>query len=145
MKKDCPYCTLPEIEERVLAKNDLAFAFLTYQPITPGHSLISPTRCVAKAEDLTEDEWRAILDLKKKVRGALIKTFASTGFNYAWNENKTAGQSVPHFHLHVVPRKDGDTGIYKYDPRSFIYRTEGRPITPEKELQEVAELIRDNL
>lgn len=88
---------------------------------------------------------RAIEDLRVTVLGALSKTFDSVGFNLAWNDGKVAGQSVPHFHLHVVPRKEGDTGIYEYEPRQYLYRPGKRENTPEAELKEVAGLVAKNI
>ncbi len=57
------------------------------------------------------------------------------------NDEKVAGQSVPHFHLHIVPRQEGDTGIYQYDPRQFLYRPGSRAESPELELQEISHLL----
>lgn len=135
----------PSIQERLIAKNNLAFSFLTHMPIVPGHALICPIRCVEASEGLTDDEWKKILELKHLVCKALKKTFNAEGFNFAWNMGEIAGQTVPHFHLHVVPRKLGDTGILQYEPRSFLYRPGSRSISPAKELQETAELIRSSL
>lgn len=84
------------IKERIIERNRLAFSFLTHMPIVPGHSLICPLRVVDSSEQLTFEEWQ--------------------GFNFAWNMGENAGQTVPHFHLHVVPRKEGDTGIFQYEP-----------------------------
>src|SRR3989344_972206 len=114
MMKNCVYCTLPVIQERKIIENDLAWAFPTNMPITPGHILIVPKRCITKYEDATNDE-------------------------------KKAGQSVPHFHLHIIPRKEGDAGIYEYEPRKFLYRPGERKESPEAELQEVSELIKKNI
>ena len=137
---------IPNIEERIIVKNDLAFAFPTNIPIVPGHTLISPIRVVATFEELTNDEVAAIFDLMKKLKIAMKKTFEAEGFNTAWNEGVIGGQSVPHFHLHLLPRKEGDTGIYEYEPRKFLYRTGGgRPESPEEELQQVAQLLRSAL
>lgn len=144
-KKECVYCTLPEIKEREIVRNELAWAFPTNIPIVPGHVLICPIRCVAKFEDLTEEEVKAIRDLQKRLKDALIKLFGSTGFNYAWNDGENAGQSVPHFHLHMLPRKEGDTGITEYEPRKFLYRPGSRETTPETELTSVVENIKRNL
>ena len=143
--KSCVFCTVPEIKARQMVENDLAWAFLTNIPITPGHTLIVPKRCVAKYEDLTPEEKEAIEELRIKIIFALDKTFDTQGFNFAWNDGKIAGQSVPHFHLHVVPRKEGDMGIYKYEPREFLYRPGSRAETPEEELREVSELIKKDI
>lgn len=140
--KECVYCTLPEIKERTIAENDLAWTFLTNIPITPGHALVCPKRCVARYEDLSVGEKTAIEELRVKVCKALEKLYGAEGFNIAWNVNKVAGQSVPHFHLHIVPRKEGDEGIYEYEPRKFLYRPGSREATPEAELKAVSEEIR---
>ena len=57
---------------------------------------------------------------------ALAETYDAEGFNCAWNQGNLAGQSVQHFHLHIIPRKEGDTGLLGYDPRSMLYRTGDR-------------------
>ena len=144
-KINCPYCTLPEIQERKIVENEFAFAFLGNMPIVPGHTLIVPKRHVPKYQDLTDEEMRAVEDLRVKMISALAKTFNAKGFNFAWNDEKIAGQSVPHFHLHIIPRKEGDAGIYEYEPRKFLYRPGERKESPEAELQEVSELIAKNI
>ena len=141
----CAYCELPEIKKRQIVANDLAWAFLGNMPIVPGHALVSPKRCVPKYEDLTHYEREAVEELRMLVCASLKKTFGAEGFNFAWNDGKDCGQSVPHFHLHIVPRKKGDTGIYEYEPRQFLYRLGERAVSPETELQEVTRLIRENM
>lgn len=141
----CAYCEIPEIKERKIIDNELAWAFPTNIPITPGHTLICPQRCVSKYEELTLEEKNAIEELRIKICQSLKKAFGAEGFNFAWNDGKNCGQSVPHFHLHIVPRKEGDTGIYEYEPRKFLYRPGEREATPEAELKKVAEIIKENL
>jgi diadenosine tetraphosphate (Ap4A) HIT family hydrolase len=138
---DCVYCTLPEIKARTLKGNDLAWAFLTNIPITPGHTLVAPVRHVQKMEELTPEECAAIFALAAEVKGALRVAFGAEGFNQAWNEGPVAGQSIPHFHLHIIPRKAGDEGITEYEPRKFIYRPGSREATPEAELQAITKEI----
>ncbi len=133
------------IKERMIVRNQLAFSFLTHMPIVPGHSLICPIRVVESCEELTFEEWQAILELQHQVCHALKKTFEAEGFNFAWNRGEKAGQTVPHFHLHVVPRKSGDTGTHQYEPRVFLYRPGSRAISPSEELLQTAELIRNHL
>ena len=133
----------PRIKERVIAKNHFAFSFLSHMPIVPGHLLICPIRVVETCEELDHEEWKGILELKYQVCQALKKALGAKGFNFAWNQGKNAGQSVPHFHLHVVPRREGDTGILNYEPRVFLYRPGTRAISPQEELQQVAKLIKN--
>lgn len=141
----CAYCEIPAIREREIVRNEYAWAFPTNMPIVPGHVLITPIRCVATLEEMTLEEVRAVFDLREKLKRTLIKAFDAQGFNYAWNEGKLAGQSVPHFHLHMLPRKEGDAGITEYEPRKFLYRPGEREVGPEEELLKVSQLIRNFL
>ena len=135
----------PRIKERLVVRNELAFSFLSHMPIVPGHLLICPIRVVESCEELIFEEWKAILELQHQACQALKKTFSEEGFNFAWNMGKNAGQTIPHFHLHIVPRKAGDTGILQYEPRVFLYRPGSRAISSLEELQQTAALIRNNL
>lgn len=145
---ECAFCSDSDVKARTIIDTGLAVAFPTFTPIVPGHVLIAPKRHVQYFEDLAADEKEAIEDLRCKLRDALRTTFSAEGFNYAWNEESVGGQSVPHFHLHVLPRKSGDAGVHSYEPREFIYRpipAHERPISPQRELEEVAALVRGAL
>ena len=144
-EKKCVYCDLSEIRAREIIGNDLAWAFPTNIPITPGHTLVSPRRCVASLEEMTNEERLAVLELADKIMPALKKIYGADGFNCVWNQGKLAGQSVPHFHLHIIQRKDGDTGLLGYDPRSMLYRTGDREPTAEVDLLVVRDLIKSEL
>jgi histidine triad (HIT) family protein len=143
---DCVFCTSPDISNiRSIVRNYLVQAFPTNIPITPGHTIICPVRHVEKFEELTADERTAIFELTLKIKKALKTSFGAEGFHFAWNEGKVAGQSVPHFHLHVVPRRQGDEGITEYEPRKFLYRPGSRETTPEAELKGIAAQIKEAL
>lgn len=141
----CAFCTNEQIKARTVIENELVWAFPTNIPITVGHTIICPKRHVATLSDLTDPERLALLQLADQIRQAIVMAFGAEGFNYAWNEGEFAGQSVPHFHLHVVPRKPGDQGIYHYEPRQFLYRPGSRPESPEVELQQLASALRAKL
>lgn len=143
--KPCVYCSVPEIKARAIIKNDLVWAFPTNIPITEGHTLIAPLRCVKTLSDLTKDEKISILDMADTIMNALRKIYSAEGFNCVWNQEKLAGQSVPHFHLHIIPRREGDTGLLGYDPRSMLYRTGDREPTDEDILIKTAEIIRSGI
>lgn len=142
MSKKCVFCSLPEIKAREIARNKYAWVFPTNIPIVPGHLLIAPIRCVATFDELSPEEVKAIFYLRKKMAKVLRKVFGAEGFNYAWNEGEIAGQNIPHFHLHMLPRKTGDSGITKYEPRKFLYRPGSREPSQEKELQSVRQIIK---
>jgi histidine triad (HIT) family protein len=120
----------------------LAWAFPTNIPITPGHTLIAPRRCVKTLSELSSKERLAILELAEKIMTALRKLYGAEGFNCVWNQEKLAGQSIPHFHLHIIGRKEGDAGLLGYDPRSMLYRTGDREPTDEVELMKVRDEMR---
>jgi diadenosine tetraphosphate (Ap4A) HIT family hydrolase len=141
----CIYCSNPEIKARLIVENNLAWTFLTNIPITPGHILISPKRCVRRFDELTIEERLAIFELADKIMSIQKVSFGAEGFNCVWNQEKLAGQSVPHFHLHIIPRKKGDTGLLGYDPRSMLYRTGDREPTSEEDLKKSREIILSRL
>ena len=131
-----------DISYRVIAENKHAFAFLGEMPILPGHTLICPKELVTLSEDLTVEMWSDILKLKNIVCAKLKKNLGATGFNFAWNEGLVAGQTVSHFHLHIVPRKNGDKGVARYEPRVFLYRPGSRAKSQEEELKSLAEELK---
>ncbi|HYE23544.1 MAG TPA: HIT family protein [Candidatus Paceibacterota bacterium] len=141
----CPFCTRDTLALRLIAENETAFAIPTNIPITSGHTLVCPKRHVRYYEELTAHEQRDIESLRVSIKHALVKSFGAEGFNWAWNEERVGGQSVPHFHLHIVPRREGDTGVHGYEPRKFIYRPGARDVSPDEELRRVAREMRDAL
>ncbi len=145
VKKKCAFCAKLEIQSRIIYKDEFVFAFPTNIPITPGHTLIAPVRCVPSFDDLTSEEVKALFLMRKRIVSTLKKAFGAEGFHFAWNEGAVAGQNVQHFHLHIVPRKKGDAGITEYEPRTFLYRPGSREASPEKELQAVAKHIKEGV
>ncbi len=117
----CPFCTLPE--ERIIRQNDLALVIRDYFPISPGHSLIIPRRHVGSFFEATALERDSLLRLLDEAKSTLDTEFHPAGYNIGINDGATAGQTVPHLHLHLIPRYSGDIA----DPRGGI-----RWIFPEK-------------
>ncbi len=91
-------------------------AFRDAYPVAPGHTLIVPRRHVAGFADLTGEERTDLLRLLDAVRSALDAESAPAGYNVGFNDGAAAGQTVMHFHLHVIPRQAGD----QEDPRGGI-------------------------
>lgn len=135
----------PDIQQRLVAESPLCFAFLNKMPIVAGHTLLCPKRPVAISEELSFDEWKDLRSLKDQVCTKLKKVLHAKGFNFAWNEGLIAGQTVPHFHLHIVPRKENDAGITEYEPRVFLYRPGSRATSPQEELITLANELKKQL
>ena len=141
----CVFCDNQDIQKREILRNEHVRVFPTNIPIVPGHVLIVTTRHVQKFAELTDQERQAMNHAIQLLEPALEELFGAEGFNFAWNEGESAGQSVPHFHLHLLPRKVGDSGILEYEPRKFLYRPGSRTESPEAELAAVAEMIKSRL
>ncbi len=139
----CDFCE-NNLIDRTIFCDEVTMAFLTITPIVPGHVLVCPVRHIAKIDELTGNEWDALRKTIEKMKVVLQKARGATGFNIAWNEGKDAGQSVPHLHVHIVPRQPGDAGIYEYEPRKFLYRPGSRAESSSAELADLARLLRYN-
>jgi len=118
---DCPFCDLPP--DRILRSGRHARALRDAYPVTPGHTLVVPTRHVASLYDLPAGEQAALWELVGEVRADLVASHDPDGFNIGINEGEAAGQTVAHAHIHVIPRYGGDVD----DPRGGI-----RWVVPEK-------------
>ena len=100
-----------------MAENELAVAFRDGFPVTPLHTLVIPKRHVADYFDLYQPELNAINQLLVKIKSELIITDASiTGFNIGINSGQSAGQTIFHYHVHLIPRREGDVE----DPRGGV-------------------------
>jgi diadenosine tetraphosphate (Ap4A) HIT family hydrolase len=141
----CVFCSSEVIAKRLIVKNNLIQVFPTNIPIVPGHLLLCPVRHIHTFDQLTDEEVIELFHALTMTKQALRTSFAAEGYNYAWNEGSVAGQSVPHLHLHILPRKEGDSGITQYEPREFLYRPGSREETPETELISIAQEIRSHM
>ncbi|WIA15547.1 hypothetical protein OEZ85_002180 [Tetradesmus obliquus] len=92
----------------VFAKTQLSFAFVNLKPIVPGHVLISPIRVVRRFADLTPAEVADLWGLAQLVGKTLEPHFGAQSLTLAIQDGPAAGQTVPHVHVHVLPRKPGD-------------------------------------
>ena len=122
---DCVFCN--NCAGRIIAENELCFAIRDGFPVTDLHTLIIPKRHVADYFDLHQPELNAIHDLLSRQRQSIMHEDKSvTGFNVGINAGKSAGQTVFHVHIHLIPRRNGDVeeprgGIRGVIPRKQSY------------------------
>ncbi len=117
----CPFCELPG--ERVIDQTEHGIVIRDGYPVSPGHTLVIPRRHTDSFFDLSRTERDELFSLLERARGALEKEFSPKGYNIGINDGPAAGQTVPHLHVHLIPRYDGDCD----DPRGGV-----RWIFPEK-------------
>jgi len=117
---ECLFCRWFEEEQAVATQGSVA-AFTDGFPVTPGHLLIVPRRHVPDGLDMDAQELRdgraLIRRLVEKIRG---EDPSVTGFNIGINIGESAGQTVMHAHIHLIPRRDGDTHNPKGGVRGVI-------------------------
>lgn len=102
--------------DRQVASNDLAFAIRDSYPVTEGHTLVITRRVVATWFDASPAEQRAVLALVDVVKAALGEELHPDGHHVGFDVGAAGGQTVPHLHVHVIPRYHGDI----YDPRGGV-------------------------
>jgi len=117
----CPFCSLPA--ERLIQQSEFAFVMRDGFPISPGHTLIILKRHVASFFEVTEAERNDLMTLLAAARDDLDREFHPAGYNIGINEGAAAGQTVPHLHIHLIPRYEGD----RDDPRGGV-----RWVLPDK-------------
>ena len=98
----------PFLNEKKIAENNLSFSIYDSFPVSKGHSLIIPKRIVADIFDLNDEEYKSCFDLVKTVKEIIKNKFNPDGFNVGVNSGETAGQTIFHAHIHVIPRYKGD-------------------------------------
>lgn len=130
--RDCKFCDTVVSEDRRVAEFGSMFAVYDRYPVTEGHLLIIPYRHVEYFFDLTSDEVHDTIALIKALHYSLAsKDSTITGFNIGMNCGVSAGQTVMHAHIHLIPRRDGDLenprgGVRGVIPHKMDYG-EGEP------------------
>ena len=118
--KPCPFCNL---EREKILETEMSFAIYDGFPVNEGHALIIPKRHTANYFDLSLEEQKDCIELLNRVKGIVHEKYNPAGFNVGININEAAGQTVPHVHIHLIPRYEGDVD----EPRGGV-----RGVVPER-------------
>ena len=103
----CVFCELPQ--DRIIDQTELSKVFRDAFPVTKLHTLVIPKRHVADYFELTKEEQAYIQTLIQKHHELIkLKDMSVTGFNMGINIGASAGQTIFHAHVHLIPRRDGD-------------------------------------
>ena len=108
MTEECLFCN--KKKQRIIFSSEFLFVVRDSYPVTKLHTLIIPHRHVSNFFDLNENELNNLNKILKKQRQSLLNIDKEiTGFNVGVNAGPDAGQSIMHCHIHLIPRRKGDT------------------------------------
>ena len=111
MKNDsCIFCKIAngEIPSKTLYEDEKFRVILDLGPATKGHALILPKDHFANLYELPEEEAKDVIVLAKKMAAKMTEKLGCDGFNLVQNNGEVAGQTVFHFHMHLIPRYKED-------------------------------------
>lgn len=132
-KDDCIFCKIAngEIPSKTLYEDENFRVILDLGPATKGHALILPKEHAADLYELPEKTAAEVLVLAKKMAVKMTEKLHCDGLNLVQNNGEVAGQTVKHFHIHIIPRYADDGQIIHWIP--------GEP--SQEELEEVKKQI----
>uniref|UniRef100_A0A7E4VXA6 Nitrilase and fragile histidine triad fusion protein NitFhit n=1 Tax=Panagrellus redivivus TaxID=6233 RepID=A0A7E4VXA6_PANRE len=126
---------------QIFYRSRLSFAFVNLKPILPGHVLISPTRVVERLSDLTTAENSDLMNTVQLVQKMLEKHYNNGGYTVSIQDGVVAGQTIPHVHVHTIPRSARDFGG-ETDKVYAVLDSNDRPSRTTEEMAAEAEVYR---
>jgi histidine triad (HIT) family protein len=137
MSDDCIFCSIVagDIPARTVHETDTVLAFLDANPLARGHTLVIPKTHAEHVDDLDDDLASELFAAATELNARVQSTVGADGANVGINDGEAAGQEVPHVHVHIIPRFEGDGG-------APLHAVGGeRPDLSDDELDAVAEAI----
>ena len=129
--KPCPFCQFitGEVEKPILFQNETGFVVRDGFPITQGHTLIIPKQHIASFFDINQQQRQDLFELVDLAKADLDKQYQPASYNIGINDGEAAGQTIPHLHIHLIPRyietgKDPRGGVRWLVPEKADYWTE---------------------
>lgn len=131
----CPFCSIgkKEIKSYIVYEDESVMGVLDINPANKGHVILFPLEHVENLVDVKEVDH--IFSVAKKISEAMVKGLGVKGTNIFVANGQVAGQLVPHFVIHIIPRSEGDGVNFVWDAKKL---TEG-------EMEEAAQAIKGNL
>ena len=117
-KDDCIFCRIAngEIPSRTLFEDDQFRVILDLGPAARGHALILPKELYEDLFGIPEDTAADAMRLAKRMAAKIAGALSADGFNLVQNNGEAAGQTVRHFHMHLIPRYRGDGQTIGWTP-----------------------------
>ena len=117
-KDDCIFCKIAngEIPSATIYEDEDFRVILDLSPASKGHALILPKEHYANLFELDDEKAGKVLVVAKKVITKMKEILNCDGYNLVQNNGEAAGQTVNHFHLHLIPRYEGDNVGLQWNP-----------------------------
>lgn len=121
MDKPCFFCDVQnQKDSQSIAEQGTCFAHYDDFPVSKGHAEIVPKRHVASVFELSSDEWTDVQKLLVEVKNKMGSQFTPDGYTVGANIGEAAGQTIPHVHIHIIPRYNGDVPNPKGGIRNIL-------------------------
>ena len=138
-EKGCPFCKMVkhELGHAMVQEDKDILVIMDQYPATMGHMLVLPKQHIETIYDMTADLGVSIMTTAITLAKAIKLTLSPDGLNLIQSNEVAAGQTIPHFHLHIVPRYKNDSVVLRF----------GHGNIPEKiaDLERTASLVRSGL
>ena len=118
VKEDCIFCKIANgsIPSKTIYEDEKFRVILDLGPATKGHALIHPKEHYADIYEIPEETIGDAMKLAKKMAGLMTDKLGCDGFNIVQNNGEAAGQTVKHFHIHLIPRYKDDGQHILWEP-----------------------------
>lgn len=110
---NCIFCKIAnkEIPGKIIYEDDICVAFLDLSQTTNGHTLVIPKKHFKNFLEVDDDTLAHMIKATKDIANKIVTKLNANGVNILTNANEVAGQTVMHFHLHIIPRYDNNDQI----------------------------------
>ena len=110
---NCIFCKIAnkEIPGKIIYEDDICVAFLDLSQTTNGHTLVIPKKHFKNFLEVDDDTLAHMIKVTKDIANKIVTKLNANGVNILTNANEVAGQTVMHFHLHIIPRYDNNDQI----------------------------------
>lgn len=118
---DCIFCKIAQknVPGKIIYEDDICLAFLDLSQTTDGHTLVIPKKHYENILEVDNEILSHLMIVTKNLANKIIKKLNAKGVNILTNANEIAGQTVMHFHIHIIPRYNLDDKIeIKFTDRS---------------------------
>lgn len=117
---ECVFCNIAEkkAEAEILFEDEHIISFLDIQPVNYGHTLVVTKKHYDNFLTVPQDEMNSVIKAVQFIAGVVKRGMNADGFNIISNNGDSAGQTVYHFHFHIIPRFNSDFNI---KPKVKIY------------------------